>query len=108
MWGGRLQIDAGLGLIPNRRWLYRFKFGIRLELRSGTLRPPTVTFVDGSFGDVVNYPSGLTYLSWYPSGMVRHDIGIHTIGNYHSIDPGKSTMAPMFAVEVTDRIAGQS
>jgi hypothetical protein len=181
LWSGRLAIDAGLGLSPDRRWLYRYKFGIRVELRPNTPRPPTVTFVHGSFGDVVNYPSGLTYLSWYPSGMIaksdaivppnwgarvdavgkrlicdesirhlgvllnawrglpesaiearhvdggvifawgatdiddpaselhqRHDIGIQTTGNYHSIDPGKSTMVPMFAVEVVDRISGKS
>ena len=36
----------------------------------------------------------------------RHDIGIHTTGNYHSIDPGKFTMVPMFAMEVADRLAG--
>ena len=29
-----------------------------------------MTLVHGSFGDVVNFSSGLTYLSWYPSGMV--------------------------------------
>ena len=178
LWGGRLKIDAGLGLEPRRRWLYRYKFGIRLELRAGTPLPPTVTLVHGSFGDVVNFSSGLTYLSWYPAGMVgtsgalvhpnwgegfddaqkraicdesirqlavmlkplrhlrepaitarhvdggvifawgatdiddpnselhhRHDIGIHTTGNYHSVDPGKFTMVPMFAVDVGDRIA---
>ena len=33
LWGGRLAIDAGLGLTPRRRWLYRYKFGIRLEIR---------------------------------------------------------------------------
>ena len=179
LWGGRLAIDAALGLTPRRRWLYRYKFGIRLALSPGTALPPTVTLVHGSFGDVVNFPSGLTYLSWYPAGMVgtsgeivhpawdahfddarkraicdesirqlavllkplrhlrepaitaryvdggvifawgathiddphselhnRHDIGIHTTGNYHSIDPGKFTMVPMLAVEVADRIAG--
>ena len=179
LWGGRLAIDAGLGLTPRRRWLYRYKFGIRLAICPGTALPPTVTLVHGSFGDVVNFPSGLTYLSWYPTGMVgtsgevvhpawdahfddarkraicdesirqlavllkplrqlrepaitaryvdggvifawgatdiddphselhnRHDIGVHTTGNYHSIDPGKFTMVPMLAMEVVDRIAG--
>jgi glycine/D-amino acid oxidase-like deaminating enzyme len=179
LWGGRLAIDAGLGLTPRRSWLYRYKFGIRLETSPGTALPPTVTLVHGSFGDVVNFPSGLTYLSWYPTGMVgtsgevvhpdwdthfddarkraicdesirqlavllkplrqlrepaitarnvdggvifawgatdiddphselhnRHDIGVHTTGNYHSIDPGKYTMVPMLAMEVADRITG--
>ena len=179
LWGGRLAIDDGLGLLPRRRWLHRYKFGIRLRLRPETSLPPTVTLVHGSFGDVVNFPAGLTYLSWYPAGMVgtshevippdwsarfgeqarericsesiaglaeflialrtlpetaiverhvdggvivawgatdiddpaselhqRHDIGIHTTGRYHSVDPGKYTMVPMFAVEVCDRIQG--
>jgi hypothetical protein len=34
----------------------------------------------------------------------RHDIGIRTDGNYHSVDPGKYTMAPMFAVQLGDRL----
>lgn len=178
-WGGRLAIDARMGLLPTRRWLYRYKFGIRLRLRPGTRLPPTCTLIHGSFGDVVNFSSGLTYLSWYPTGMIgksdavappdwgagvdteqrrricdesirelgtyltdlrdlgdaaiherhvdgglifawgtsdiddpaselhqRHDIGIHSTGNYHSVDPGKYTMAPSFAVELGDRIAG--
>lgn len=179
LWSGRLGIDAGMGLLPGRRWLHRYKFGIRLRLRPGTQLPPTCTLIHGSFGDAVNFPSGLTYLSWYPTGMIgtsdavvppdwdarvdqaarrricdasvrelgtyliglrglseaviderhidggvivawgatdiddpgselhrRHDIGIHSTGNYHSVDPGKYTMAPMFAVELGDRIAG--
>ena len=179
LWGGRLAVDACIGLLPRRRWLYRYKFGIRLRLRPGTRLPPTCTLVHGSFGDAVNFPSGLTYLSWYPTGMIgtsdavvppdwdasvdqaarrricdasiremgtyltdlrglsdaviterhidggvivawgatdiddpaselhqRHDVGIHSTGNYHSVDPGKYTMAPMLAVELGDRIAG--
>lgn len=34
----------------------------------------------------------------------RHDIGVRTIGAYHSVDPGKLTMVPYFAVECADRI----
>jgi len=178
LWGGRLGIDAGLGFLPRRRWLYRYKFGIRLALRQGAPQPPTVTLVHGAFGDAVNYSTGLTYVSWYPAGMVgtsdtivppdwgamfderqrraiacasiralgtylkalrdvpeahvtachvdggvifawgatdiddpeselhqRHDIGIRTEGNYHSVDPGKYTMAPMFAVQLGERLA---
>lgn len=36
----------------------------------------------------------------------RFDIGIVSAGNYHSVDPGKYTMAPAFAIEVCDRIEG--
>ena len=38
----------------------------------------------------------------------RYDIGIHSSGNYHSIDTGKYTMAPLFAEEVCNRIAGRN
>lgn len=36
----------------------------------------------------------------------RYDIGVHSDGRYHSIDTGKYTMAPYFAVEACDRIEG--
>ena len=34
----------------------------------------------------------------------RSEIGVHSVGNYHSIDPGKLTMAPYFADICADRI----
>jgi hypothetical protein len=34
----------------------------------------------------------------------RHEIGVVSIGNYHSVDPGKLTMAPYFAEICADRI----
>jgi len=37
----------------------------------------------------------------------RYEIGVHSYRNYHSIDTGKYTMAPLFAVEVGNRILGQ-
>jgi len=37
----------------------------------------------------------------------RYEIGVHSNRNYHSIDTGKYTMAPLFAVEVGNRILGQ-
>lgn len=37
----------------------------------------------------------------------RRDIGIHSDGNYHSIDPGKLTMIPYFAEQCAARIAGE-
>ena len=36
----------------------------------------------------------------------RYDIGVYSDGRYHSIDTGKYTMAPFFAVEACDRIEG--
>lgn len=34
----------------------------------------------------------------------RFEIGVHSVGNYHSVDPGKLTMAPYFAEVCADRI----
>jgi glycine/D-amino acid oxidase-like deaminating enzyme len=36
----------------------------------------------------------------------RYDIGVSSYGKYHSVDTGKYTMAPLFAVETCDRIEG--
>ncbi len=36
----------------------------------------------------------------------RYDIGVHSHGRYHSIDTGKYTMAPHFAMDACDRIEG--
>lgn len=35
----------------------------------------------------------------------RHDIGVHSYNRYHSIDPGKLTMAPHFAHACANRVA---
>jgi hypothetical protein len=37
---------------------------------------------------------------------VRHDIGPESHGNYHTVNTGKSTTAPIFAVDMADRITG--
>jgi hypothetical protein len=34
----------------------------------------------------------------------RHAIGVTSRGNYHSVDPGKLTMAPLFALETAERV----
>jgi hypothetical protein len=36
----------------------------------------------------------------------RHAIGVTSTGRYHSVDPGKLTMAPWFAMVVAGRIFG--
>lgn len=142
----------------------------------GLLRSATVIL--GPFGEVVSYPNGLTYLTWYPeclhglsaelsppewatyaeeplrsrivtgalkalAGLVpslgqldandlsevtvkggvivawgktdiydphselhrRFEIGVTSLGRFHSVDPGKLTMAPYFADRCAARIA---
>ena len=164
---------------PGRPWINRLKYGVSFTWPDGKERPPSATFISGPFGEVVSYPDGLTYLTWYPSclrgysteltppvwqtyppeplhgeiaretfealghivprlatvdpatladvkvkgGTIvawgqtdiydphselhhRHEIGITSDGCYHSIDPGKLTMAPYFATECAARICG--
>jgi glycine/D-amino acid oxidase-like deaminating enzyme len=69
LWDGRLAIDARAGIRPARPWLFRIRHFLRG--RTPPLAPfvPSTTIVLGPFGDVVKYPSGDLYLSWYPAGM---------------------------------------
>ena len=179
LWDGRLAIDTSIGLPPKRRWLYRFKFGVRLNAVDWPQNVPSTTIVLGPFGDIVRFPNGDMYLSWYPvclgglssdlsppdwpmepdeprsrvlfeqtlgalasicpalgqlehtdirdvkvrGGVIfawgssdiddtssalhsRFDIGLVSKAGYHSINTGKYTVAPMFALEVADRICG--
>jgi FAD dependent oxidoreductase len=177
LWDGRLAIDATRDVHPGRKWIHRFKHGIRFRL-TDTANLPSVTIVLGPFGDLVAYGDGSYYISWYPACMTAHsealappawqvvpadpcisriatksfaamgaivpqlhsvrpqnitvragvivawgstdiddraselhrryDIGVHSYGDYHSIDPGKLTMAPHFARVCADRILSKS
>lgn len=172
-WAGRLALDEGRGLVPNRPWLFRYKVGIDIETAADVEDAPSTTIVLGPFGDVVNRGGGHWYLSWYPvcylesgdqvvlrrrttaadeaacveptlsgleslvpavgklrsadrirvkGGMIfswgdgdihqnetelhqRFDIGPASFGNYHTVDTGKLTTAPLFAREVAARVA---
>jgi glycine/D-amino acid oxidase-like deaminating enzyme len=40
------------------------------------------------------------------SGLHRRtQVGVHSVGPYHSVDPGKLTTAPVFALEAAERVA---
>ena len=177
LWDGRLAIDATLGHRPGRPWLHRLKYGISFR-RPDIVRGRSVTIILGPFGEVVSYPDGLAYLTWYPEclqgmsgelsppdwvtyppeplrsrllkgtlaalsdivpslrdlnpnelsdvsvkgGVIvawgqtdiddpqselhhRFEIGVTSAGRFHSVDPGKLTMAPYFADVCADRIA---
>lgn len=179
LWHGRLEIDAQLGLAPNRGWIHRYKLGgwIDHPVEAGV---PSMTCVLGPFGDIVNLgPRGI-YFSWYPAGLLgtsnelrapdwevstspaqrqaimrrswdewlarcpalrsvpyraasvtaaggyifawgtkdiddgrsalhqRYDIGVHSAGNYHSVNTGKYSMAPYLGCQTAERVLGIS
>jgi glycine/D-amino acid oxidase-like deaminating enzyme len=177
LWDGRLAVDASLGIRPKRRWLYRFRYGLRFERLELPATAPSLTIVHGQFGGIVRYANGAVYMTWYPACKVdasdnidppdwppyateplrsriirdtvgaltkvlpaigaldpddfadasvvggnifawgstdtddpaselhqRHDIGVVSRGNYHSVDPGKLSLTPYFAEICADRI----
>jgi hypothetical protein len=172
LWANRWIADGSLGHANCETSLTRVKLGISLKHPS---KIPTFTAMLGRFGDVVQYPSGRVYLSWYPDCMVaaiksttprnwerhlqgfdgpavaerslsalaricppladispnvtkdiaggaiiafgesdiddpqsrlhqRHQIGISSWGNYHSVNTGKYTLGPILASRVANRI----
>jgi hypothetical protein len=67
LWGGRLVVDATMGILPEHPWLFRVKH--YLVSGSPAVRFPSTTIVLGPFGDILDYGDGTVYLSWYPSGL---------------------------------------
>lgn len=66
-WDGRLALDATLGIAPPRPWVHRLKYRVLGILPSDLHDVPSATLVLGPFGDVVTWPRGRCYLSWYPT-----------------------------------------
>ncbi len=181
LWDGRLAIDGQLGLRPVRTWVYRLKYRVLVDLPPHLQGMPSMTFVLGPYGDVVTYPDGPTYVSWYPecmrgwstgtlppaewaracrgevsaderqaigrqalrafdalvpgiaqsriltvdAGVIfawgerdigeveselhqRDDIGVQSVDGYHSINTGKLTTAPLFAMTAADRVCARA
>jgi glycine/D-amino acid oxidase-like deaminating enzyme len=67
LWEDRLRLDAQLGLAARQAWVHRLKYRVLGRLPSPLPSLPSFTFVLGPFGDIVTWPSGRTYLSWYPA-----------------------------------------
>ncbi len=88
------------------------------EIAEATLRalaeivPPLRTIDLDSLGDL--RVKGGVIVAWGATDIVdpqselhhRHEIGISSRGRYHSVDPGKLTMAPYFAGLCAERIFG--
>src|SRR5262249_19400741 len=68
LWHGRLRIDVGLGLIPERPWLYRYKIGGWLPHQLGSTAVPSLTLVLGPFGGVGNLGARGVDICLYSTG----------------------------------------
>jgi glycine/D-amino acid oxidase-like deaminating enzyme len=67
----------------------------RLSLNGGTAKVEGGTIFGWGSTDITDLGSELHQ---------RFDIGVHSYGNYHSVDTGKYCMAPYFALEVGRRV----
>lgn len=67
LWDGRIAVDGARGNLPARPWIHRLKYGVDIRTAEGREPVQSITFVSGPFGEVVNYPDGSVYLTWYPS-----------------------------------------
>jgi glycine/D-amino acid oxidase-like deaminating enzyme len=73
-WEQRLALDRGMGLVPPRSIVHRFKSGIVTRDPALAAALPSVTFVLGPFGDTVAW-ADRAYASWYPAGLLRQEFG---------------------------------
>jgi glycine/D-amino acid oxidase-like deaminating enzyme len=69
LWENRLLVDQQLGYTPSQGWVHRLKYRVLAQTPPALAQLPALTFVLGPFGDIVTYPDGLTYLSYYPRAM---------------------------------------
>ncbi|MFO0878213.1 MAG: FAD-dependent oxidoreductase [Gemmataceae bacterium] len=74
-WCGRLALDASAGIRPPAAWSFRRKFFLRLPPGLAPTLPAT-TIVLGPFGDLLPYPDGSLFLSWYPVSCLGLECGL--------------------------------
>lgn len=74
-WESRMSIDEKLGYVPDYTWTYRLKHALLTTLPKSLEFIPSLTFVLGPYGDIVNFgKEKVSYVSWYPEGM-KHKSG---------------------------------
>ena len=84
-WESRLAIDRTVGLDAAPGWLHRLKYRVVAQLPADLCGGPSVTMVQGPYGDVVVRADGTAYFSWYPLGLK---------GWTHDLAPPASWAAP--------------
>lgn len=67
-WNGLLAIDKTMGIEPPQKWSHRYKFGNKILIPLKPEDLPSLTIVQGPFGDTVNFRERGLFMSWYPVG----------------------------------------
>lgn len=71
LWSNRAAIDIASGLAAPEPFLNRFKVGLTMQAPpQEAARLASTTFVIGPYGDIIAWPDGRIYLSWYPVCML--------------------------------------
>jgi hypothetical protein len=67
-----------------------------------------------AFSETAVDPGGGVIFAWGGTDVAdhgsklheRHEIGVHSVGHYHSVDTGKFTLAPLMGLRTAERILG--
>ncbi|MSW21606.1 MAG: FAD-dependent oxidoreductase [Actinobacteria bacterium] len=94
LWEGRLRVDESFGIETDRPCSYRLKFGLHgaIDARTTDVLHST-TFVLGPFGDVVRFPGGRVYVSWYPECMTDRRVGTTIPPTWYAAIAGETATA---------------
>lgn len=90
LWEGRQAIDQKMGVPAWSGNNVRLKFGIKTQHIKELAEMPSMTIVNGPFGDFVNYPHDeKMYFSWYPTSMHGMVVDNKIPAELHNIADGK-------------------
>ena len=116
LWEDRLRVDASVGLAsPAETWTYRVKYLVMVKPRRG-VDTPTMTMVQGPYGDIISWDESRVCLSWYPAARTvmetvgRNGVADRPVRAGHAprsvVDAIIATMTPLFpsleGAKVTD------
>lgn len=89
LWEGRHAIDSKMGVPAWSGNNVRLKFGIKTQHIKALAAMPSMTIVNGPYGDFVNYPGDKKmYFSWYPISMHGMVVDNQIPAELHNIADG--------------------
>ncbi len=102
LWDGRLAVDATMGLVPDRPWVFRLKQYVEGRLPATSEPPGSITFVLGPYGDTVQRRDGRLYGSWYPECLAGWTAELSPPADWRPLMEG--TLDPVELAAHADRI----